>query len=115
MERTKLEKWLANFPVMVTDKLIQDTILTLGIAGDKLMDSFAEMIGTAHGWMTIWNVKKSEILDGTSTPTGSVEMKDLLENAVAMTVSNGTMTICNVKSNTDLDNGLDSVSLEQLF
>merc|ERR1712080_792907 len=88
---------------------------TLGIAGDKLTDSFAEMIKTARGWMTIWNVKKSGILDGPSTPTGSVEMKDLLESAVATMVSNGTTTICNAKFSTDLDNGLDSVSLEQLF
>merc|ERR1711890_124879 len=32
-----------------------------------------------------WNRKKSEILDGPSTPTGSVEMKNLLESAVATT------------------------------
>jgi len=99
--------------------LILDTILTLGIDGDKLTDSFAETITIVLGWITIWNVKKSEILDGTSTPTGSVEMKSLLESVVAMTVSHGTTTICNAEFSTGLhdpgQDGLDLVSLEPLF
>ena len=46
--------------------IIQVIILINGSPGERLMDSFAEMITIAIGWIETWNVNLSGTLAGIS-------------------------------------------------
>jgi len=77
---------------------MEESISILGIGGDKLMDSFAEMTMIVLGWMIIWNAKELETLDGLSILVG-LAVKNLSENAVAMMDLNGMTMIWNANAN----------------
>jgi len=77
---------------------MEGSISILGIGGDKLTDSFAEMTMIVIGWMIIWNAIELETLDGLSILVG-LAVKNLSENAVAMMDLSGMTMIWNVNAN----------------
>ena len=52
--------------IVLVTIIIQDIILTNGKTGERLMDSYAEILTIAIGWIEIWNVNLSGTLAGIS-------------------------------------------------
>ena len=63
----KLDNYQTDLMVIVlVTIIIQDIILTNGKTGERLMDSYAEILTIAIGWIEIWNVNLSGTLAGIS-------------------------------------------------
>ena len=63
----KLDNYQTDLMVIVlVTIIIQDIILTNGKTGERLMDSYAEILRIAIGWIETWNVNLLGTLAGIS-------------------------------------------------